>query len=89
MNDKLGCRIAASLYATVTDVLMILLTIKQTSLRGNKLSVAERKEPRMVLLIGIALVVLFDIAALKWGADSRDDINSPEWERRVLWGRAL
>jgi hypothetical protein len=32
----------------------------------------------------IALIVL-DIAALQWGANSSDGINSPEWKRRQNW----
>jgi hypothetical protein len=35
----------------------------------------------IILYIVIALVIL-DIAALRWGADSRDRIDSPEWRRR-------
>jgi hypothetical protein len=38
----------------------------------------------MEFMMLVLLVVLFDIAALLWGADSRDGINSPEWERRQL-----
>jgi hypothetical protein len=37
------------------------------------------------LAITILALVLFDIAALRWGADSRDSINSSEWERRRIW----
>jgi hypothetical protein len=36
------------------------------------------------LVIFVALVVL-DIAALRWGIDSTDGINSLEWERRQRW----
>lgn len=43
----------------------------------------------MGLLLIIALLVLFDIAAMKWGFDSRDKIDSPEWEKRLLSGRAI
>ena len=32
----------------------------------------------------IALIVL-GIAACRWGADSSDGINSPEWKRRQQW----
>lgn len=40
----------------------------------------------LILLIGL---VVFDLVALRWGHDSRDGINSPEWERRrgmTIWG---
>lgn len=37
------------------------------------------------LLILILLVVVLDIAALRWGFDSTEKIDSPEWERRANW----
>lgn len=34
----------------------------------------------------IILFVLLDIIALRWGADSRDTFNSPEWKRyKEFW----
>jgi hypothetical protein len=33
----------------------------------------------------IALLVALDLAALRWGFDSTDGINSLEWERRQRW----
>lgn len=37
--------------------------------------------------ISIILIVLIALAlaALRWGVDSTDVINSPEWERRQSW----
>ena len=37
-----------------------------------------------VTLIIVGLV-LFDWAALRWGTDSREGLNSPEWARRKNW----
>ena len=37
------------------------------------------------LLILIMLVVILDIASLRWGFDSTEKFDSPEWERRVAW----
>ncbi len=37
-----------------------------------------------LLAIAIALAAL-DLAAWRWGADSRDGYESPEWERRRSW----
>jgi hypothetical protein len=34
------------------------------------------------LLIGL---VVFDLVVLRWGVDSRDSADSPEWERRQRW----
>ena len=31
------------------------------------------------------LLALFDLAALRWGTDSRDSIDSPEYLRRRDW----
>ena len=35
-----------------------------------------------IILIGF---VVFDLAAIRWGIDSGDGINSREWERRYAW----
>ncbi len=35
-------------------------------------------------IILIALITLA-LAALRWGVNSTDGINSPEWERRQRW----
>ena len=43
----------------------------------------------MELLVLLIAIIVLDIAAIRWGVDSRDDIQSPEWERRLQWGRAL
>jgi hypothetical protein len=37
------------------------------------------------LIIFLLVIILLDIATLLWGADSRDGINSHEWELRQLW----
>jgi hypothetical protein len=34
------------------------------------------------LLIVIMLFIVLDMASLRWGFDSTDRINSPEWKRR-------
>jgi len=31
------------------------------------------------------VIVALDLAALRWGFDSTEDFNSPEWERKRLW----
>jgi hypothetical protein len=36
----------------------------------------------MELLLFLLLVLLLDLAALKWGADSREGGDRPEWEQR-------
>jgi hypothetical protein len=36
----------------------------------------------LVILIGL---VALAVASWFWGADSTDDIKSPEWERRRTW----
>ena len=37
------------------------------------------------LLVLILLVVVLDIAALRWGFDSAEKIDSPELGRRANW----
>ncbi len=36
----------------------------------------------LILLLGF---ILLDLAALRWGVDSGDGIDSPEWQRRYMW----
>jgi hypothetical protein len=38
-----------------------------------------------ISIILIALIALALAALLRWGVNSTDDINSPEWERRQRW----
>jgi hypothetical protein len=46
----------------------------------------ENKENVMLTIITLlALLIVFDITAMRWGVDSTDDINSLEWIRRQLW----
>ncbi|MEO8973122.1 MAG: hypothetical protein ABI406_16165 [Ktedonobacteraceae bacterium] len=40
----------------------------------------------MLALVLLELLIILNIAAWKWGFDSTDGINSPEWERRRSWG---
>ena len=35
------------------------------------------------------VIIVFDIAAILWGVDSRDTINSPEWARQARRGHAF
>ncbi len=39
----------------------------------------------MILILLLVALVLFDLAALRWGVDTTDGIDSPEWERRRTW----
>ncbi len=48
-----------------------------------------KKETIMEMLIGLFIVIVaLDLAALRWGFDSRDRIDSPEWRRKrngTIW----
>jgi len=37
----------------------------------------------IMLILFVALLVVLGLAALRWGIDSRDGIDSPEWQRRA------
>jgi hypothetical protein len=39
----------------------------------------------MMALVLLELLIILNIAAWKWGVDSTDGIDSPEWERRQSW----
>ncbi|MFL5590507.1 MAG: hypothetical protein ACJ797_23985 [Ktedonobacteraceae bacterium] len=33
----------------------------------------------------LLIIIVLDIVALRWGHDSRDSLESAEWERRKGW----
>jgi len=37
------------------------------------------------IAILLILLVVFDVSVLLWGFDSRDDIDSTQWELRQRW----
>ncbi len=39
----------------------------------------------LTIIIIVALFIVLDIAALRWGFDSSEYMNSCEWERRAQW----
>lgn len=39
----------------------------------------------MEIVYLVFALVVFDVLALRWGADSRDGFFSPEWLRRLHW----
>jgi hypothetical protein len=39
-------------------------------------------------LVWIIGLVVLAVAAYRWGADSTDGVDSPEWERRRAWNLA-
>ncbi len=39
-----------------------------------------------IFILLIALIAL-NMAAMKWGVNTRDDLNSPEWKRK--WGSII
>ncbi len=36
----------------------------------------------IVMLVFILALILLDVAAIRWGVDSTDGLDSREWERR-------
>ena len=40
----------------------------------------------MEILLLLMLLLALGIAALRWGANSTDSLNSPEWKRRLERG---
>jgi hypothetical protein len=39
----------------------------------------------MDIVIFIIMLMMVDLIALRWGVNSSDTIDSPEWERRERW----
>ena len=38
----------------------------------------------MIMLLFVLALIMFGIAAIRWGADSTEKLESREWERRSL-----
>ena len=52
----------------------------------DTLQVIYSKEGKMELVITLVLIIIvLGLVALRWGHDSRDSLESPEWERRKRW----
>ena len=43
---------------------------------------SNRMEIILLLVLLLALGLALGLAALRWGANSTDSLNSPEWKRR-------
>ncbi len=55
-------------------------------MRPEKCSDRRIKENMMEFVIGLLIgLVVFDLVVLRWGIDSRDSFDGPEWERRQRW----
>jgi hypothetical protein len=39
------------------------------------------------IVILVSAILLLDVAARWWGVDSREGVESHEWERRQAWGK--
>jgi len=39
----------------------------------------------MEILIMLIVLILLDMSAMRWGVNSAESVDSPEWERRQLW----
>ena len=37
----------------------------------------------LMFIIFVAFLVALDLVAMRWGFDSRDGVDSPEWGRRI------
>jgi hypothetical protein len=38
-----------------------------------------------ILLVVFFALIILDLAARRWGVNSTEDFNSPEWSRRKDW----
>jgi len=45
----------------------------------------KETQTMLTLIIVLALFIVLDVAALRWGVDSTEAFTSAEWERRLNW----
>ena len=43
----------------------------------------------ILVILFIVLFIVLDIASLRWGFDSTEKLEGPEWERRGTWSAHL
>ena len=48
-------------------------------------TIANKEKRMLTIIIVLALFIVLDIAALRWGVDSTESVVSGEWERRWHW----
>jgi hypothetical protein len=39
-----------------------------------------------IVLVLLLTFIVLDLVSWRWGIDSRDDLNSREWDKRKNWG---
>lgn len=49
---------------------------------GKSVFTERHGKTMLIFLIFLLAVIIVDIVALKWGYDSQEGIDSPEWEKR-------
>lgn len=54
------------------------------TIRGSLSDKLQRRVSVEILVIMVGLI-LFDIAAMLWGVDSRPGVDSGEWQRNAAW----
>jgi hypothetical protein len=42
-------------------------------------------EAALTLIVILFVLVLLNVAVWRWGQDSTEPLDSPEWERRRVW----
>ena len=43
----------------------------------------------LTIIILLAVFIVLDLAAMRWGVDSTDGVASREWERRWHWSNTV
>jgi hypothetical protein len=56
-----------------------------TTAAHQKQSLESPKEGVMEMILFLLMLIVLGIAANRWGANSLDGPDSPEWERRQRW----
>jgi hypothetical protein len=52
---------------------------------ATNIRLVEKEDVMAILFSLLIAVIILDLTALRWGADSSDGVDSPEWERRRQW----
>jgi len=53
--------------------------------QANEHKIAYKESIMETIFILLVIAIALDVLALKWGSDSRESMNSSEWEHRQEW----
>jgi hypothetical protein len=58
--------------------------LKHSCVKLNAEKTRKKKQTMIIFVLFVALLITLDVAALIWGFESRDSMDSAGWQRRAI-----